>query len=351
MTASIDITAASDPALTPDVPRGEGRSPLSIAFVRLRRDRGAMVSLGVIVSLVVMAITAPIFTVITGHGPNDMYYTPDARSPLGLPVGPNPNFWLGTDQAGRDVLVRVIYGARTSLAIGLGATAMSILLGIALGLFAGYFRGVVDIIIARIIDTALAIPFLLFGVALVSVVGQINIFQIMAVIAIFGWASVARIIRGQVISLREKEFVEASRSLGAGDVRIIFVDVLPNVVAPAIVYATLLIPTAVLTGAALSFLGIGVQPPTADWGGMISDASSNQLYLHAWWFLLFPSLALLTLTISFNILGDGVRDAFDPRSDRQGVKRGRLRRLFRGRPSRPRGGSKPSASVGHGAGT
>ncbi|WP_197739930.1 ABC transporter permease [Mycolicibacterium sp. P9-64] len=344
------MTAVPDPAFTPDVPRSEGRSPLSLALARLRRDRGAMVSLGVIVSLIVVAIAAPIFTLVTGHGPNDMYYTPDARSPLGLPVGPNSSFWLGTDQAGRDVLVRVVYGARISLAIGLGATAMSIVLGVTLGLFAGYFRGVIDIIISRIIDTALAIPFLLFGVALVSVVGQINIFQIMGVIAMFGWASVARIIRGQVISLREKEFVEASRSLGAGDMRIIFVDVLPNVIAPAIVFATLLIPTAVLTGAALSFLGIGVQPPTADWGGMISDASANQLYLHAWWFLLFPGLALLILTISFNILGDGVRDAFDPRGDRLGVRRSRLRRRSRGdgRTPPPLAVSKPSAS---GAGT
>ncbi|MGP3533303.1 ABC transporter permease [Microbacterium sp. RD1] len=309
----------------------EGRSPLSLAVARLRRDRGAMISLGVIILLVVVALAAPVFTLLTGHGPNDMYYTPDARSPEGLPVGPNANFWLGTDQAGRDVLVRIAYGARIALAIGLGATAISIVVGVVLGMLAGFLGGIVDSVISRIIDAALAIPFLLVGIALVSVIGEIGIFHIMGIVALFGWASVARVIRGQVISLREKEFVEAARSLGAGKLRIIFVDVLPNVLAPTIVFATLLIPVSVLTGAALSFLGVGVRPPTADWGGMISDAADNQLYLHAWWFLLFPGLALLILTLAFNVLGDGVRDAFDPRSDRLILRRPRRRARARRR--------------------
>ncbi|WP_375491827.1 ABC transporter permease [uncultured Jatrophihabitans sp.] len=322
MTASIDVGAGADPVIAAENlepgsgKRIEGRSPLALAFARLRRDRGAMISLGVIVLIIIVAIAAPLFSAITGHGPNDQYYGPDARSDVGLPAGPNSNFWLGADQAGRDVLVRIAFGARTALVIGIGATLMSVIVGVVLGLLAGYLGGIVDSIISRIIDTVLAIPYLLFGIALVSVVGSIGVFLIMVVIAVFGWASVARIIRGQVISIRERDFVEAARSLGAGDMRIMFVDVLPNVIAPAIVFSTLLIPVSVVTEAALSFLGVGIQPPTSDWGEMISDASDNQLYLQAWWFLFFPGMALLITTLAFNILGDGVRDAFDPRTDR-----------------------------------
>lgn len=324
MTASLDVGAGADPVLSAEhLESGgiggkkiEGRSPLALAFVRLRRDRGAMISLGVIAIIIIIAIAAPLFATLTGHGPNDQYYGPNARSAVGLPAGPNSSFWFGADVAGRDVLVRIAFGARAALVIGIGATLMSIVVGVVLGLLAGYLGGIVDSVISRIIDTVLAIPYLLFGIALVSVVGHIGVFLIMVVIAIFGWASVARIIRGQVISLRERDFIEAARSLGAGDLRIMFVDVLPNVIAPAIVFSTLLIPVSVVTEAALSYLGVGIQPPTADWGEMISDASQNQLYLQAWWFLFFPSLALLVTTLAFNILGDGVRDAFDPRSDR-----------------------------------
>ena len=336
MSASIDISAGTDPTQSAEElesgaaggPRKiEGRSPLALAFARLRRDRGAMISGVVIIMIILIAIAAPVFAKITGHGPNDQYYGPNARSAVGLPAGPNSSFWFGADQAGRDVLVRIAYGARTALVIGIGATLMSIVVGVVLGLLAGYLGGIVDSIISRIIDSVLAIPYLLFGISLASVVGQIGVFLIMVVIAVFGWASVARIIRGQVISLREKDFVEAARSLGAGDLRIMFVDILPNVIAPAIVFATLLIPVSVVTEAALSYLGVGIQPPTADWGEMISDASDNQLYLQAWWFLFFPSLALLITTLAFNILGDGVRDAFDPRSDRLIPQRKKRRRL------------------------
>jgi ABC-type dipeptide/oligopeptide/nickel transport system permease subunit len=308
-----------------------GRSPLQLAFARLRRDRGAMVSLGVIIVIILVAICAPVFAAITGHGPNNQYYTADAKNPAtGLPVGPNAHFWFGSDSLGRDVLVRVAYGARVSLEIGLGATALTIAIGIVMGLLAGYFGGIVDTLIARVIDVSLAIPYLLFAIALIAVLGHVGIGLLIVIIAVFGWASVARIIRGQVISLREREFVEAARSLGAGNLRIMFVDLLPNVVAPAIVFSTLLIPVSVVTEAALSYLGVGIQPPTADWGEMISDATP--LYKVAWWYLLFPGLALLATTLSFNILGDGVRDAFDPRSDRLII--GRKRRTRRTRRNR-----------------
>jgi peptide/nickel transport system permease protein len=251
---------------------------------------------------------------ITGHGPNEQFRTPEALSPDGLPQPPSRHFWLGTDDQGRDILVRIAYGARISLAVGIGATLITIAVGIVAGLVSGYFGGIVDTLIGRLVDTVLSVPYLLFAVAIVAVVGHINLILLMLVIAAFGWASVARIIRGQVISLREREFVEAARSLGASDLRIIFVDLLPNVVAPAIVFATLLIPVSVVAEASLSYLGIGIQPPTADWGQMISNA--EPYYQLAWWYLAFPGGALLLTTLAFNILGDGVRDAFDPRGDR-----------------------------------
>jgi peptide/nickel transport system permease protein len=183
------------------------------------------------------------------------------------------------------------------------------------GLIAGYYGKVADTILSRVIDVVLSFPFLLFAISLVSIVGaslSVTIF----VIAMFSWASVARIVRGQVLSIREREYIEAARSLGASSTRIMFVDVLPNVLAPIIVYATLLIPSVIVTEATLSFLGLGVPAPTATWGNMISEAQAGGLYQLAPWFLAFPSLLLLLLTLAFNLLGDSVRDAFDPRGDR-----------------------------------
>ncbi|MER7243582.1 ABC transporter permease [Kribbella sp. NPDC000426] len=290
----------------------EGRSPFSLAVHRLRKDKVAMISLAVILLIVLMAIFAPVFTAITGHPPNEQYrdigLTPD-----GLPRGPNGTFWLGTDDLGRDILVRIAYGARVSLLVGVIATAITVVIGVVLGLAAGFLGGITDTILARLIDVVLSVPFLLVAIALVSVTGP-SLTVTVLVIGCFSWASVARIVRGQVLSLREREFVEAARSLGAGDGRIMFVDVLPNVMAPVIVYTTLLIPVVIVTQATLSFLGLGLPPPTADWGGMIS--ASQNYYTTAWWFILFPGLALLITTLAFNLFGDGVRDAFDPRADR-----------------------------------
>jgi peptide/nickel transport system permease protein len=305
MTAALEVIQAPAAAI-------EGRSPLVLAIARLRRDRVAMISLAVIVLIVLMAVFAPVFAAITGHPPNEQYrdigLTPD-----GLPKGPNGTFWLGTDDLGRDILVRIAYGARVSLLVGVFATAITVAIGVVLGLAAGFLGGIVDTILARLIDVVLSVPFLLVAIALVSVTGP-SLSVTVFVIGFFSWASVARIVRGQVLSLREREFVEAARSLGAGDGRIMFVDVLPNVLAPVIVYTTLLIPVVIVTQATLSFLGLGLPPPTADWGGMIS--ASQNYYTTSWWFILFPGIALLVTTLAFNLFGDGVRDAFDPRADR-----------------------------------
>ena len=292
----------------------EGRSPWRLAFERLRRDKAALISMVVIVLIVVIAIIAPVFKHLTGHPPNQQYFD-TGLTPDGLPRGPNGTFVLGTDDLGRDILVRLAYGARISLLVGVVATFLTVAIGTIVGLAAGYFGKIVDTILARLIDVMLSIPFLLFAISLASVF-HTGLKIVIIVLAIFGWSSVARIVRGQVLSIREREYVEAARSMGAGSWRIMLVDILPNVIAPIIVYTTLLIPVSIVGEATLSFLGVGVQPPTSDWGQMIADAQTSNAVEHAWWFLVFPSVALLITTLAFNIFGDGVRDAFDPRSDR-----------------------------------
>jgi peptide/nickel transport system permease protein len=290
----------------------QGRSPWKLALERLRHDRAAVICAIVILLVIIVAIIAPVFAHLTHHGVNQQFRE-TGETPDGNPVGPNGTFLFGTDSQGRDLLVRVAYGARVSLLVGVVTTMITVTVGVIFGLMAGYFGVVVDTIISRIIDVTLSIPFLLFGIALASVVGG-GTLVVVAVLAGFGWSSVARIVRGQVLSIREREYIEAARSLGASSWRIMFIDIFPNVIAQVIVYASLLIPATIVGEASLSFLGIGIQAPTADWGAMISDAGN--FYEVAWWYLVLPSMALLITTLAFNILGDGVRDAFDPRSDR-----------------------------------
>jgi peptide/nickel transport system permease protein len=315
---SIDLGKRDpDPAL-PDATelegetRIQGRSPVRLAWERLRRDRAAMISFVVIVLITLVAIGAPLLAALVGHGPNDQYRD-IGLTPQGLPKGPTATFLMGTDDLGRDLLVRIAYGSRISLLVGVVSTLLSVVFGVVVGVIAGYLGGRIDTLIALIIDVVLSIPFLLAGIAIVSLIGP-SLTVTIVVIAFFSWSSIARIVRGQVLSIREREYVEAARSLGASDWRIMFVDVLPNVLAPVIVYTTLLIPLAIVSEATLSFLGLGVPAPTATWGGMLDG--SLQYYRVAWWYLLFPGLALLITTLAFNIFGDGVRDAFDPRTDR-----------------------------------
>ena len=310
---SESVEAVDYTAQGPDTPEGkiEGRSPWLLAWQRLRRDRVAMISLVVIILIVLMAVFAPLATWITGHPPNEQYRQIGLTAD-GLPKGPSSQFWMGTDDLGRDIFVRIAYGSRVSLLVGVVATGIAVAIGVIVGLAAGFFGGLVDTILARLVDVILCVPFLLVAIALVSITGP-GLSITILVIGFFSWASVARIVRGQVLSLREREFVEAARSLGASDRRIMFVDILPNVLAPVIVYTTLLIPVVIVVEATLTFLGLGLPPPTADWGGMISDGQAY--YTTSWWFLIFPGLALLITTLAFNLFGDGVRDAFDPRSD------------------------------------
>ena len=288
----------------------EGRSPWRLAYERLRKDRAAKIAFGTILVIVLLAILAPVFAKIVGHGPNQQFID-IGENANGGPVPPSGTFWLGTDNNGRDLFIRILYGARISLLVGVLATGISVVLGVLFGLTAGYIGGFVDTVIARFIDVMLSIPFLILAISIAYISGP-SLWLVIAIVGVLSFTYPARIVRGQVISIKNREFIEAARALGAGPWRIMFVDILPNVMAQVIVYATLLIPLAIVAEASLSFLGVGVPPPTADWGSMINDASGWYQYGY-WWFLLFPCLALLITTLAFNILGDSVRDALDPR--------------------------------------
>lgn len=306
-------------AATPIVQRGS----LALTLRRLMRDPASMAALCFIVLIVVFALSAPLIAAATGHSAIEQYRD-TGLSPMGLPVAPNREFVFGTDHLGRDVLVRLAYGASVSLAAGILAAFTAALVGITVGMVAGYFGGRVDTVLSRLMDLVMSVPFLLCALALVSVFGPSLPLSI-GVIVFFSWTPMGRVIRGQVISLTHQEFVEASRSLGAGPLSILFVDIMPNLSVPIIVYTTMLIPGSIVFEATLSFLGMGIVPPAPSWGGMLADAAANSIYLVAWWLVLIPGLALLFTTLAFNILGDGLRDALDPkgrprRRNRKGAK-------------------------------
>lgn len=290
-------------------PSGIARGPWQLAWARLRRDRVAVVCMVFIGLLVLVAVLARPISALIGFAPTDQDRV-NGISPDGLPMPPDTHHWLGTDNLGRDILVRIVYGSQVSLAVGVGAAVVAVLVGVIVGMCAGYLGPAVDAVLARLMDVVLSFPFLLFAIALVTVAGPSELIEI-AVIAFFSWSAVGRIVRGQTLAIREKEYIEAARSLGAGPLRIMLVDVLPNLVAPVVVYTTLLIPVSIVFESTLSYLGVGIIPPTPSWGNMISDA--QRYYQVAWWFLLFPGLALILTTLAFNLLGDSVRDALDPR--------------------------------------
>ncbi|MDX6620467.1 MAG: peptide/nickel transport system permease protein [Gaiellales bacterium] len=303
----------------------EGRSPRQIFWARFRQDRAALVGAVVIVILLLLAIFAGVISDLIGHPPNTVYDT--ATDDYGIPRGPSTTFWFGGDTAGRDLFVRVIYGARTSLLVAFVATTISMTIGVTVGVIAGYFRGFVDTIISRLSDVVLALPQLLLAIGIAAACGatpqgclngaiQPGLGLVIFVISAFTWPYIARIVRSTTLSLREKEFVEAARSLGASNTRIITREILPNLVAPITIWATLLIPTNILFEAALSFLGLGVPIDTPSWGQALSNAADSGLYKAAPWLMLFPGIGLVLTTLAFNLVGDGLRDALDPRSER-----------------------------------
>jgi len=312
-----------EPASADSVAAARARSSWELFRARFVKDKAAVVGLVMIVLLLLCGLAAPLFARITGHGPNELFQNEMLDPTFGLPKGPNSEFWFGADSVGRDLFVRVMYGARTSLTVAIVATGLATLVGIVLGMLAGYRGGSVDTVISRAADIVLSLPVLLFAIGIATVcsitaegcLGGLlspGLSLVIGIIALFTWPNVARLVRGQVLSLREREFIEAARSLGARNWRIMFKELLPNLVAPIVVYATLMVPSNIIFEAALSFLGVGVPQTTPSWGRMLSDASSGQIFTVAWWMMLFPGLFLLLTTLSFNMVGDGLRDALGP---------------------------------------
>jgi ABC-type dipeptide/oligopeptide/nickel transport system permease subunit len=373
----LEAESAAEQGLIPEAGGIAARSPLELFWRRFRGDRVAVTAAGIVVALIIVAIFAPLIVHLVGS-PGPYSADPNAHDQFGDPTGPRTSglwpfiviivgaaiavlsrslpwvgvrrrawlvilgvswiaaivfaivFWpkvphlFGVDKEYRDVFARVLYGARVSLEVALIATGLSMVIGVTLGMVAGYFRGWVDMAISRLIDVLLAFPILLLAIGLAAACKlgkgclggllQPGLTVVIAVIAFVNWTYIGRIIRGQVLSLREKEFIEAARSLGASNGRILFREILPNLVAPIIVYSSLIIPQNVLFESALSYLGVGVQFPKASWGAMLADASS--IFDTAWWYMVFPGAALLLTVLAFNLLGDGLQDALNPRANR-----------------------------------
>ena len=301
----------------------QGRSPWQLFWTRFIRDRAAIAGFVLIVELVLIAICAPLFAKLAGHGANQLF--DNMTTSIGLPLGPNSHFWFGGDNVGRDLFVRTMYGVRTSLIVALISTGFSVIIGVFLGIVAGFFGGPVDTVISRAVDIVMSLPILLFALGLAAACAlkpclfgliQPGLFLPVVIISAVNWTYIARIVRGQTISLREREFIEAARSLGSSNSRIMFRELLPNLAAPIIVYSTLIIPSNILFEAALSFLGVGVPQQIPSLGRMLSDASGTQLFTVAWWMMVYPGLFLVLMTLAFNLVGDGLRDALDPRGSR-----------------------------------
>lgn len=327
MTAGVaDLLVQSEARLEPLAGGGVGgfsnaaRSPRQLFWRRFRSDRFALVSLGFVVFLLLVAIAAPLIVKLAGvPGPNVQNL--NATDAFGSPLGPSAAHPFGVDQLGRDVFARVLYGARVSLEVGILGTAVAALIGILVGLLAGFYGGWVDTLLSRTVDVVLSFPVLLLGLGLGAACGvrgcakgliQPGLPTIVAIVAFVNWTYIARIVRGQVLSLREQEFVQAARALGASNSRILLREILPNLLAPLIVYSSLLIPQNILLEAALSYLGVGVRAPTASWGQMLAQATP--IFNTAWWYMAFPGVALLLTVLAFNLLGDGLQDALNPRA-------------------------------------
>ncbi len=326
MTAPLEVStdAAPESALVGVGDKAiEGRSLGQIAWMRLRRDKVAMGGGIVIVLLILVGIFGP-FLVQNPTIYHPGLINPTFSRPYGTLGGISAAHPFGVEPVtGRDMLARVVNGARVSLLIAFLATALAVVIGVFMGVIAGYSGGWIDTVIARLMDIFLAFPLLVFAIALVGVMPSsafglsgngLRIWLLVFIIGFFAWPYMGRIIRGQTLSLREREFVDAARSLGGRAPYILFRELLPNLWGPILVYATLLIPTNILFEAALSYLGVGIIPPQPTWGGMISDAVSGGFYAIDPMFMIIPGMAIFITVMAFNLFGDGLRDALDPRS-------------------------------------
>ncbi|MFJ3303127.1 ABC transporter permease [Streptomyces sp. NPDC086549] len=333
--APLEVTDESvEKSTTSSTPKGsESRSPGRLAWKRFKRDRTGVISAYVVIFFFVVAITAPLIAKLYGKNPYEQYgqETPGLLNDFSYPVKPNGgmsgDFWFGIEpQLGRDVFTFLLYGIRTSLLIATAATLLTTLLGVVIGVTAGYLGGKTDYFIGRIIDILLSFPSTLFFIAFMPVVYGIFVpFDqdvpawlratcLILVLSAFGWASIARLLRGQVLGLREREFVEAAKVTGASPRRIIFKELLPNLWTPILIQSTLMLPAYVTAEAGLAFLGVGMIDPTPDWGVMIGRGA--QFYSDDITFMIFPGLSMILFVLAFNLLGDSVRDALDPKSKR-----------------------------------
>ncbi len=294
---------------SPDALLIEHRSTWKEVWIRFRRDKFAVGGLVVVILLILMAIFAPW---LAPHDPTVQY--DEGLTMQGMPVGSSSQFWLGTDTLGRDLLSRLIYGARVSLVIGVLANGFALVLGVIFGLTAGYFRGWIETLLMRMTDVMMAFPIYLFAIALVSVLKP-SLWILVLVIGIVYWTPMTRVIHGEVLSIREKEFVDAARLTGCTNARLLYRHILPHLVAPVIVYISLGIATTILFESTLSYIGLGVQPPTPSWGQMISEG--QPYYLSAPHLVIYPGLMIMITVLAFNLVGDGLRDAFDPQQRRR----------------------------------
>ena len=298
---SNSIAATVNPA-TPTQPLREFWSYFSA-------NRGALAGLLIVLLVLLTALFAPL---LAPHAPELTNNTVFLKPPF-WQAGGSISYPLGTDAIGRDILSRLIYGARLSLVIGLAVVALSVVVGTVLGMAAGYFRGVFEIAVMRLMDIILTLPSLLLAIVIVAILGP-GLMNAMLAVAIVVLPHYVRITRAAVISEMSRDYVTAARMNGAGHLRLMFNEVLPNCMAPLIVQASLGISTAILDAAALGFLGLGAQPPSPEWGTMLADA--REFVMRAWWVVTFPGLAILITVLAFNLLGDGLRDAFDPKLKR-----------------------------------
>ncbi len=269
-------------------------------WTRLRRSKSAMIGLSLIVALIILAITADL---ITPQGINEQ----DLRKGFSPP---SSEFLLGSDQFGRDVFSRIIHGSRISLQVGIIATSISAIIGIILGIIAGYWGGKIDTLILGMIDISWAFPTVLLALFLIAIIGP-GLVNLMIAVGLSYWGGFARVVRGQVLSIKELEYVTAAKAVGASDLRIMFKYILPNLLPPVIVMATLMMADAILIESTLSFLGMGAQPPTPSWGSILSSGRSHMR--RAAWITIYPGVAIMLTVLGFNLLGDGLRDALDPR--------------------------------------
>jgi len=281
-----------------------GDTYLRTALRRLKRDKAAIVGCIIIFALLILAILAPLITP----------YDPVKQSYDELLLPPSFSHPLGTDQYGRDLLTRVIFGCRYALLIGVGVVAIQLVVGVTLGLVAGYYGGFIESIIMRLTDVMLAIPSVVLAVTIAGFLGG-GIQNVIIALGAIGWRAYTRLVRAEVLSAKEETFVESARAIGCGDLRIIMRHILPHTLASVIAYTSISVAVAILWAAALSFLGLGAQPPTPEWGAMLADG--RECMMDAWWIATFPGIAIMITVLGFNFFGDALRNALDPKMERR----------------------------------